>query len=241
MSRGLVPSEGRASGYPCQRSNVDGVTRNAGHRSRGSSFASAASSIRSAGVYRGAPTASTATWWPSTVISTASVSIVRLTANAQRPPDDHQRHSTNHPGRQPPSATSPRVAPGVADVAPQHAGPSVVFDRCASGTPAIAAAGDPDRPLCPQWPDASGRAGRAGWVDWREIRRDLGARRGVPGRQVPHRQRLVHGARGGSGQLRCRLSRADGEGGLAGAGRAARLPAGAQHPPAPPRRSNSRP
>jgi transposase InsO family protein len=60
----------------CQRSSVEGVTRNAAHRSRGNSFANTASSIRSAGVYRGRGTwrRSTATWWRSTAISTASAS-----------------------------------------------------------------------------------------------------------------------------------------------------------------------
>jgi hypothetical protein len=41
---------------PCQRSSVDGVTRNTAHRFRRSNLAKVASSIRSAGVYRGRAT-----------------------------------------------------------------------------------------------------------------------------------------------------------------------------------------
>jgi hypothetical protein len=55
---------------------VDGLTKKTGHRTRGSSLASAASSIRSVGVYRGRGTCrrSTASWWRNTAISTASAS-----------------------------------------------------------------------------------------------------------------------------------------------------------------------
>jgi hypothetical protein len=46
----------RATNSRCQRSSVDGVTRNAGHRSRGNNLASAASTNRSHGVWRGRAT-----------------------------------------------------------------------------------------------------------------------------------------------------------------------------------------
>jgi hypothetical protein len=62
----------RSANCRCQRSNVDGVTIKTAHRSRGRSLASEASSIRSAGVYRGRGTCrrSTASWCRSTAPGT---------------------------------------------------------------------------------------------------------------------------------------------------------------------------
>jgi hypothetical protein len=72
----LLPPSRRATSSRCHRSSVPGVTRKTGHRSRGSSRASTASTIRSDGVNRGRVTCrrSTITWWRSTAISTSFAS-----------------------------------------------------------------------------------------------------------------------------------------------------------------------
>ena len=66
----------RRTNSRCQRSSVAGVTRKIAHRSRDISFASAASTIRSVGVYRGRATwrRSTSSWCRNTAISTSFAS-----------------------------------------------------------------------------------------------------------------------------------------------------------------------